>query len=60
MTDEQMKTLGKIGGAAGLLLFAVSGISLLQVGALAGGVYLADKVYDELKGKDKNMEENSK
>lgn len=53
MNEDQMKTLGKIGGAAGLLLFAVSGISMLQVGALAGGVYLADKVYNELKEKDK-------
>ena len=54
MNDDQMKTLGKIGGAAALLLYAVSGISLLQVGALAGGVYLADKVYSELKGNDKH------
>lgn len=60
MNDDQLKTLGKIGGAAALLLFAVSGISLLQVGALAGGVYLADKVYDELKETDKNNKENDK
>ena len=54
MNDDQIKTLGKIGGAAGLLLFAVSGISLLQVGALAGGFYLAKKAYNELKDKDNN------
>lgn len=54
MNDDQMKTLSKIDGAAALLLYAVSGISLLQVGALAGGVYLADKVYSELKGNDKH------
>ncbi len=56
MNDEQLKTLGKIGGAVGLLLFAVSGISLLQVGALAGGVYLADQAYEELTKKDDNDE----
>ena len=31
MTDDQLKILGKIGGAAALLLYAISGISLLQV-----------------------------
>lgn len=54
MDDDKLKTLGKIGGAVGLILFALSGFTILKVGALAGGVFLAEKAYNELKGKDNN------